>query len=249
MNPLVLQAAERVEAHERRNERMAALRQMEREYLAVRQMSPRDAALFLDSRGERAAARLQSSWRGARVRRSIALLRGAFAEQRQVAAAAEIQRAERRRRRVAAQVADLRSKRDETRAGLVLELPLIQKRILDEVADFRLYEPKSAAEAAGEAARALADWAELRRRSSLKTNQRQRAHTEARALLEGLQRAHDWSDCAHESLAHLRPLGRHGIEARPSAEHVRLHRALTRMAELDADEAIAARGAADARAR
>mmetsp|Transcript_21647 Transcript_21647/g.51383 ORF Transcript_21647/g.51383 Transcript_21647/m.51383 type:complete len:173 (-) Transcript_21647:230-748(-) len=135
------------------------------------------------------------------------------------------------------------------RAGLVLELPLIQKRILDEVADFRLYEPKSAAEAAGEAARALADWAELRRRSSLKTNQRQRAHTEARALLEGLQRAHDWSDCAHESLAHLRPLGRHGIEARPSAEHVRLHRALTRMAELDADEAIAARGAADARAR
>ncbi|KAJ1634364.1 hypothetical protein T492DRAFT_974031 [Pavlovales sp. CCMP2436] len=105
MNPLVLQAAEHVEANERRNERMAALRQMEREYLAVRQMSPRDAALFIDSRGERAAARLQSSWRGARVRRSIALLRGAFAEQRQVAAAAEIQRAERRRRRLAAQVA------------------------------------------------------------------------------------------------------------------------------------------------
>lgn len=245
MNPVVRRAAEDVASHERRHERMSALRQMEREYLAVRQMTPRDAASFLGSRDDVAAVRVQSLWRGMRVRRSIGLVRSALGEAQRARAAAAIQRTERRRRNARRQHAALRAERDSAREGLLLELPYIQKRIVDEVAQYRMLEPKSTADFTREIERTLADWAELRRRSGIKATQRQKARADAREILCSLEAAKSVDpDCAHQAIAHLRPPARRGVEAPPSAEHVRLHRAMVRLALLDADAAAKARQAA-----
>ena len=244
MNSLVRDAAEHVASDEGRVERMAVLRRMEREYPAVRQMTPREAAAFFDSKGDVAAARVQSAWRGARVRRSIGLFRSTLGEARRAHAAASIQRVERRRRHVRRKHAELRAERDSARAALELELPLIQKRIVDEATQFRLVEAKTPAQFVVEAEHTLADWAELRRRSAIRAAQRQAARADARDIVRSLQAARLVDpDCAHEAIAHLRPLARRGADAPPAPEHARLHVSMTRLAQLDADVAAKAKAA------
>lgn len=251
MNPLVRQAAEDVASHERRLDRMAALQRLEREYLALRQMTPRDAAAFFDGKRDRAAARLQGAWRGARARRTLGALSAAVGAARRERAVTVIQRIVRRRRRARRHLDELRAEREGARAGLLLELPLIQQRIVSEAGQFRLREASSAAELTRQIERTLADWAELRQRSAIKTTQRQSARAEARAIHASLQAARAVDpDCSHAEIAHLRPLARRGAEAPPAPEHARLHRAMSGLARLDADAAAAReRAAADAAGR
>jgi hypothetical protein len=118
---------EKAAAEGRRAERLAALRRMEAEYLAVRGMAPGAAVRFIDARPERAAARVQSAWRGARVRRSLGLIRSALGEARHARAATVIQHAARRRARVAQDRAQARAAREVSRKRLELELPHINR--------------------------------------------------------------------------------------------------------------------------
>jgi len=237
MNPLVRAAGERAASAAERQDRMAALRALEREYLAVRQMAPRDAHQFIDQKVHVAAQRVQSLWRGTRVRRSIAQVRSLHAAKRRDRAAEAIQRHERRRARQRQQATQLRQDRDQARAELVQELPLIRKLIIDGCRDYRLVEARTARDVTYDATRILGEWAELRQRSNLRAAQRIQRRAEASLLFEHLAAVKTTDDCEHEGISHIRPLTRGGKEKPPSAEDLRLHLAATRVARLEADAA------------
>jgi hypothetical protein len=127
------------------------------------------------------------------------------------------------------------------------------RRIVEAATQFRLVEPRRAHELAADAQRTLRDWAELRQRSGLRAADRARARAEAGAIFGSLQRAAGGAArgahggladaLAHADIAHLRPAARRGADAPLADAHAREHRAMSRLAELDAEAGAAARKA------
>lgn len=240
MHPVVAIARD-AQAEAERMQRLAALRAMEREYVKVRHMNPREANTWLDNKQQQAARRVQGHWRGIRVRRTLGVISSALEAKQRERAALAIQAQARTRLRHRRQAGRLREQRDDTRAGLVLELPLIQKRILDECESYRLVDARTVADVVSDAARALSDWGEVRQRSNICAVQRQRKRAETAELCARLRAVRTLDDCAAlADIEHLRGAKRGAV----APEHVRLHESLMRAAQLEAEAAEKAAAAA-----